>query len=137
MSSAAKHRRDAPARLVHAQQLGDDVFQGGVTVVAVAERDLGHRVVQHPRRHRMPFRVIGVEVVTISAGNAPSVSRLGDGQRVSYIPTPSLTLTTAPASRINTDQQMTVRPAAPPAAGASTTGCCGPGPSTSAPTRVG
>ena len=46
--------------------------------------------------------------VTISAGNAVSVSDSATASWVSYIPTPSLTVTTAPASVISTDQQMTV-----------------------------
>ena len=52
---------DAPARLVHAQQLGHDVAQRLVAVVGGAERDLRHGVVQHPGTDRMPFGVVGVQ----------------------------------------------------------------------------
>jgi len=56
-----EHRADVPARLVHGQHLGHGVAKGAVTVVRHAQRDLRHRVVQHPGADRMPFSVVGVE----------------------------------------------------------------------------
>ena len=57
----AEHRGDVPPRLVHAQQFGHRVAERLVTVVGAAERDLRHRVVQHPGTDRMPFGVVGVQ----------------------------------------------------------------------------
>ena len=61
MSSPDSIAGDAPARLVHAQQLGDDVAQGVDAVVRRGERDLRHGVLQHPRADRMPLGVVGVQ----------------------------------------------------------------------------
>ena len=59
----AGHHRGVPRpRLVHAQQVGDGVAQGVIARVAGAgERDLRHRVAQHPGRDRVAFVVIGVQ----------------------------------------------------------------------------
>ena len=56
-----EHRGDAPARLVHGEQLGHDVAERVVAVVGRGERDLRHGVVQHPGGDRVPFGVVGVE----------------------------------------------------------------------------
>ena len=52
---------EAPARLVHAQQLGDVVAERLVTIVGSRHRDLRHGVAQHPGSDRMPFGVVGVQ----------------------------------------------------------------------------
>ena len=56
-----QHPGDAPARLVHDQQLVHDVAEGLVAVAGRRERDLRHRVVQHAGADRMPFGVVGVQ----------------------------------------------------------------------------
>ncbi len=56
-----EHRGDAPARLVHAQQFGDGLAEGVVSVVGAGERDLRHGVAQHPGSDRMSLmHVCGV-----------------------------------------------------------------------------
>ena len=54
-------RGDATAGLVHRQDFGEEVAESLVTVARAAERDLRHRVVQHPGTDRMPFGVVRVE----------------------------------------------------------------------------
>ena len=49
------------ASLVEAEEFGDDAAQRLRAVVGAPEGDGGERVAQHPRRHGMPFRLIGVE----------------------------------------------------------------------------
>jgi hypothetical protein len=55
------HAGDALARLVHGQQLGDDVAQGVDARVGAGQRRLRHGVVQHALGDRMPLGVVGVE----------------------------------------------------------------------------
>ena len=61
MSRPGHHRGEPPARLVHAQQLGDGVAQGLDAVVRAAQRDLRHRVAQHAGADRVALGVVGVE----------------------------------------------------------------------------
>ena len=55
------HRRDALARLAHAQHFEHGVAEGPAALVDARERDLRHGVLQHPGTDRMPFGVVGVQ----------------------------------------------------------------------------
>ena len=49
------------ARLVHLEQIGDGLAQGGGAFIRAAQRDVRHRGPQHAGRDRVAFGVIGIE----------------------------------------------------------------------------
>jgi hypothetical protein len=54
-------RGESSVRLVHAEELGNDVAHGLDAVVRAAQRDLRHRVTQHAGSDRVALGMVGVQ----------------------------------------------------------------------------
>src|SRR5262245_59110471 len=56
-----QHRGEPLARLIHAEQLGNGVDQSLDAIVSAKQRDLRHRVAQHPCSDRVALSMIRIE----------------------------------------------------------------------------